>query len=90
MSVPFAILRACADELPRLQAEEALLATQVTALGSGTMKERDQRAALARLQRAAGGGVASRRQTPAATPNVLAAMGIRVVIVPPEESADGR
>jgi len=73
------LIRKCLEMIPRLQAEEALQAVSVTALGTGSMQASDAREAKARLARAATGG---RREKPrAATPDDLVAMGIGVRVV---------
>lgn len=59
--------------LPRLQAEEMLAGAHVAALGSGTMKAHDAKAAFASLRRMTG----ARRQA-AAPAAGLAAMGFGV------------
>lgn len=71
------LVRACAEMLPRLQAEEALHAATVAALGSGSMKASDARETRARLQRAASVGC-SRAGRRVATASDLAAFGIGV------------
>jgi hypothetical protein len=72
MRMPMALVRASLTMMPRLQAEEALLAVQVTALGTGSLKPGDARAVRDRLARAAGRRARAHR----ATPEGLAAMGI--------------
>ncbi|WP_048648945.1 hypothetical protein [Nitratireductor soli] len=78
--------------LPRIQADEQLMAISVTALGGGKAKRADARTAIQRLERIAGGG---RRAVKAATPDMLAAVGIAVVQAPPasagaaKEETDG-
>jgi hypothetical protein len=72
-----ALVRACVDMLPRLQAEEALQEATVMALGSGSMKPHHARETQARLLRTASSG-RSRAGRRVATPDDLATMGIGV------------
>lgn len=60
--------------MPRLDAEERLSEIHALQVGSGLMKEADQRKAIRQLRRAAGYREAARQPTGAD----LAAMGIRV------------
>ncbi|QJR20645.1 hypothetical protein HKM20_13320 [Pelagibacterium halotolerans] len=64
--------------LPRLQAQEQLLAINAAALGSGGVKKAEARPALLRLERLANGGKLNVQQ---ATPATLRAMGIKVIEV---------
>ncbi|WP_110753412.1 hypothetical protein [Phyllobacterium leguminum] len=66
--------------LPRLEAEEQLMRIAAASLGSGQVKQRDARRAIDQLERAVHGG---RRATAKATPDMLAAIGIAVIEVPP-------
>ncbi len=69
--------------LPRLQAEEQLMAINAASLGSGMVDPKDARKERARLERLAG-GTAKRAVRP--TPAMLAAAGIAVVEVPPAQA----
>ncbi len=62
--------------LPRLQAEEQIMAINAGRLGSGWVEKSEARRAVSRLESIAGGG---RRQAVKATPDMLAAAGIAVV-----------
>jgi hypothetical protein len=79
MRTPMALVRASLAMLPRLQAEEALLVVQATALGTGSLKPGEARQVRDRLVRAAG-----HRRAPAQrmTPEGLAAIGIGFREVP--------
>ena len=66
--------------LPRLEAERELASFNVMSAAYGGMKRGDRQRYLSRLTRAAQGGGAPMR----ATPGILAAMGVAVVVVPPE------
>lgn len=66
--------------LPRLQAQEQIMAINAARLGSGWVDKKDARRALSRLERIAEGG---RVQAVKATPDMLAAAGIAVIEVPP-------
>lgn len=83
MAVPMALLRAFAQQIPRLQAEETLLASQASAIGSGAMKQRDVQAAIARLQRVAAGGNPYTKLRNKTDLGAVAAMGVGVRIVVP-------
>jgi len=63
--------------LPRLEAERQLGDIQATAAAFGSLKKGDQKRYLARLQRLMEG---ARKAAVKATPEVLAAMGVAVVI----------
>lgn len=76
------LFRACVRQLPKLQAEEALLAAEATALGTGSMSSSDLKAAHGRLLSAAGLGRLAKVK---ATPDLLAGMGIPVQIVEVKE-----
>ncbi|WP_339745552.1 hypothetical protein [uncultured Maricaulis sp.] len=70
--------------LARLEAEESLKAVQVHALGSGLLGASEFRKSIAQLERAAYG----RPRRPAqATPAVLQAMGIGMVVLPAATAA---
>lgn len=69
--------------LPRLEAERQLSSIQAMAAAFGSMKKPDQQRYLGRLQRLAEGGMA---RPVKATPELLAAMGVAVVI---EEAGNG-
>lgn len=79
--VPFGIVRALMHEMPALQAERILSASQASSIGSGAMKPQDVRSTLARLQRVASGNRAS--QKPPADPRVLESMGIAIRLKDP-------
>lgn len=68
--------------LPRLQAQEQIMAVNAGRLGSGWVDKNEARRELARLERIAQGGT---RPAVKATPQMLAAAGIAVVEVPPTE-----
>jgi hypothetical protein len=74
---PLAVVRACLDMLPRLEAEESILAVNRTAVGSGTARrDRAQQvtrsweraASTGRTRPAIPDGVAFRLTTPAQAP----------------------
>lgn len=67
--------------MPRLQAEEAIDASRVVALGSGTLKQGVAGQMLRGLERQAG-PPGSRPPAVKADPAMLAAMGIGVKVVP--------
>lgn len=69
--------------LPRLEAERELASINAMSAAYGGMKRADRQRYLGRLSRAAQGGGAPMRATPA----ILAAMGVAVVVVPPEGAA---
>lgn len=66
--------------LPRIQAEEQIMAISAMALGGGKVERREAKRAIERLERIAGGG---RREARKVTPDLLAAMGIAVVQAAP-------
>lgn len=70
---PLAIVNAHAAMLDRLKAEEALLASTVTAVGTRTLKRQQVRAHLTRWERIAR---ARRRAAQPATPAALQGLGI--------------
>ena len=69
--------------LPRLEAERELASINAMSAAYGGMRRGDRQRYLGRLTRAAQGGGAPMRATPA----VLAAMGVAVIVVPPEGEA---
>lgn len=69
------LIRAYVSKLPQLQAEEALRAVHVSALGVGRLKTSVARAALRDLSRAAAGPLRRGKAVPA-SPAALADMGI--------------
>ena len=71
--------------MPRLEAEEAIDASRVVALGSGSLKPAAARQALRQLERQAQ-PPGSRPPAAKANPAMLAGMGIGVKIVPSKES----
>lgn len=79
--------------LPRLQAEESLIAIDVALLSAGGFEQADARAMLDRLRTQATGQSARRAQR--AMPQQLGGMGIGVKFAPPpgavsaEVAADG-
>lgn len=76
-----AAVRGYARMIPRLQAEEALAAMDVAAMGnSASFAIKDVQRAQRDLQRIARGGEVPRAARP--TPAALAAMGIEVVAAP--------
>lgn len=84
METPMALLRACAQMLPRLQAEESLLGSTVTAVGSGTAG-REARSVTQAWQRTAG---SLRRSMRKPSLHDLASLGIAFVPVHPSPPAD--
>ena len=56
MTIPTAIVRSSIAMLPRLQAEESILAVNRTALGSGSLAKDDARALSRTWSKAANGG----------------------------------
>jgi len=68
----------------RLQAEEQLAAIEAVALGSGTVKKNDRRAAISRLQRQARAGGRAAKATPA----MLQMIGIKVIEVPAAKTSE--
>ncbi|RVI59107.1 hypothetical protein CN180_13755 [Sinorhizobium medicae] len=66
--------------LPRIQAQEQIMAINAARLGSGWVDKKDARRALSRLERLAEGG---RTKAVKASPDMLAAAGIAVIEVPP-------
>ena len=81
MSVPIGLLRVLSTEAPRLQAEEALLAAQAAAIGTGSMEARMMRSTLSHWHRLAAGH--TRHEKPKADPMVLASMGIALRVQEP-------
>jgi hypothetical protein len=77
--VPRRVLRIFAAMIPRLTAEESLLAAERIAVGVGRLPRHDARALVSRWQRAARAG---RERAQPITPVLLAASGIRVVREP--------
>jgi hypothetical protein len=59
--VPLAVVRAYLPLLPRLQAEESLLASQRTAVGSGSLKREQARAVTGGWSRLVDAGVTPAR-----------------------------
>jgi hypothetical protein len=72
--------------LPRLEAERELADINAMSAAFGGMRRQDRQRHVGRLVRAANGRGSRAAQ---ATPDVLAAMGISVVIVPAEGGANG-
>jgi hypothetical protein len=66
--------------LPRLEAERELASINAMSAAYGGMRRGDRQRYLSRLSRVAQGGGAPMR----ATPGILAAMGVAVIVVPPE------
>jgi hypothetical protein len=74
--------------LPRLQAEEQLVAVDANALGTGSYDQGDARRMMSRLRDTAFGERRSRGR--AANPVQLASMGIGVTMMPPKTAlSDG-
>lgn len=74
---PIAVIRSSAAMMPRLEAEESLLAAQRASVGSGTLKADDAKAIVRRWTEAA----RPDRRPQAADPGALAAIGIGVQAV---------
>jgi hypothetical protein len=72
--------------LPRLEAQRELADISAMSVAFGGMRSEDRRRHLGQLRRIAMGGPGGVLK---ATPQSLAAMGIAVVIVPAEGTADG-
>lgn len=72
--------------LPQLEAQRELADINAMSAAFGGMRQMDRRRFIGRLERMARGGRTAARP---ATPEGLAAMGVAVVIVPAEGSADG-
>lgn len=70
--------------LPRLKAEEQLMAISAGTMASGRADKREAQRYLTRLDRSAEGG---RLKAVKATPEMLAGMGIAVEIVSPASTA---
>lgn len=75
---PRRIVRACLAMLPRLQAEESLLAVRRTGLGVGAFARHDARKLTEAWVAAAHATPSGRRPTQHASPDILATMGIGV------------
>lgn len=71
--------------LPRIEAGERLASIGDAALAAGNLSPADARAMSRRLSEAAQG---ERRRAAKATPEVLAAMGVGVVIAPAASTAE--
>lgn len=67
--------------LPRLQAEEALLACSVVSVGGGSVKRRDARRWQRAMQRQAGGPEAQRAERPATMREHFANLAARGFVV---------
>lgn len=67
--------------LPRIEAQRELANITAVSAAFGSMKAADRQRYVGRLTRLAVGASA---QAPVPTPEMLAAMGVAVVIVPPE------
>lgn len=65
-----------AEELPGLQAREAMQTATAVAVGSGSLKKGEAQRVVREWRRLAGRG---KRSTAKATPSMLAGMGIKVV-----------
>jgi hypothetical protein len=80
MDTPLAIVRACLTMLPRLEAEESLLASTRTGVGSGALTSGDATAITARWLRTSHGGSSRapvvRRPDPAALGEI--GIGVRI------------
>jgi hypothetical protein len=90
METPAAVLRACYQMIPRLQAEESLLAAQRVGLGSGSYKKEDARRIVREWQRSARPKGQSLRPATAASVwgGLLEMMGDRIVRVPTKKAVD--
>lgn len=77
--------------LPRLQAEEQLVAVDANALGTGSYDQGDARRMMGRLRDTASGDAngETRKRGPAANPAQISQMGVSVTILPPEEPLSG-
>ncbi|HMJ87979.1 MAG TPA: hypothetical protein VK504_32605 [Vicinamibacterales bacterium] len=79
------VLRACGRMLPRLEAEESILAADRLGVGTRTVSRQAVKEALDRWQRTAHPAhTRARARRPRATPDSLAALGIGYHIVEPE------
>jgi hypothetical protein len=74
METPLAIVRASSRMLPRLEAEESLLATQRTAVGTGSLSKDDRQAVVRRWARQV--DIPATQAVRTKDPGALAAMGI--------------
>lgn len=81
LDTPICLIRACADQLPRLQASEQLSAISASAMGAGRVKKSAADKARRQLEKAARKG---ERAQPV-SPGVLGAHGIRAVAPGGEE-----
>lgn len=79
--VPQALVRACLEMLPRIQAEESLQMARRVAVGSGTLTAEDAKAAQSDWLRTCE-PVRRPKVRHKATPADLAAMGISYRVVP--------
>jgi hypothetical protein len=79
IDTPIAMVNACLRMLPRLKAEENLVAVHVGAIGAGTL-EKEARSKILRGWESAVHGVTARSKPAPLTPALAAAMGIQVVI----------
>lgn len=79
------VVRACGRMLPRLEAEESLLAAD--RLSVNRLKPADRRAHLDAWKRVAYPASAPRPRAPRATPDQLSTMGIGVIVEPPRPPA---
>lgn len=82
-SIPVALVEAHRVMLPRLRAREALHQVNIGAVAAGTFDERSRKRVLRHWEREVSAGEARPRRAMKASPAVLEAMGIRVVIEPP-------
>lgn len=73
--------------MPRLEAEQRLAAINDIAVGTGTLREQQQREVIRRLARAAKGG--QRPRAAKASVATLAQMGIGVSTVPKKAESNG-
>lgn len=77
--MPVVLLRALAEQLPRVQATESLRRAAEVALGSGTLKRDDARELQARWLEQAGAG--RRRRELTRDEVIAAAMNARILVV---------
>lgn len=84
MERPIAIVRACLAMLPRLEAEESLLASTRARVGSGMLAAEDAQKVTRAWARVASAGAPGNVRGARPSPDQLAAMGIDVTILPPD------
>jgi hypothetical protein len=82
--VPVEDINMCLRAIPRLRAEEAMLTSVQTAVGTGSLKKGAARATMARWAREANGGRRRPRVRRPVDPRELAAFGIKVTAQVPQ------